>query len=351
MGHIPHSRTKEKYASNKQIVTVNEIPIMMGMDLYSEPTYSQGITLEFLPMAAAGATHDSSWLDTAFAGASPDLRLDFEKAATAVSDFIATKDPTTLLATIKQTRDISWIAEFPMGFHINFPEDLMTPDMKKMLDASIDSIIGHIKEVDPPRLIPEMWSFPQIMYGNWRGLIAPDFILEKPPLQSKKPTPERKRPRLSPATLSPATLSPACDGAGPSTATTATEEADASDSDGSWSDGFRLDKIEKGDHIVIYCSTPQDECALCLPSNKYIFVAKVSSMKLSADAKSMAMKAFFYFNKEKNATLDLQIQKRTQAMTIQETSVLEIFPADASQTLQSLEEDEIITISNFLDSR
>lgn len=336
MGHKKDSRTKERYASNRRRVMLDDAPITMGMEVFDEPTYKQGIQLEFLPMVAAQSTMDTTWLDKAFANAPAGLREDFERASALVSDFVRTKDPEPLSVLLKQSRDISWIEKFPMGFHINFPEQLMTPMTKKILDSSLDIICSTVAEVGEPKLIPELWSFPQIMYGNWRSLMT-DYTqsLEKPPLCNEPPIRERKRPRLIPTDSGPEPV--------------ADSDPAYSDAD-SWSDGFRLDKIEKGDHVVIFCTTPGDKCALALPlpEGSNVFVAKVMTMKVAKDRKSMTLKGKFYFNPTKDATAVLQIEARQQTLVIQETSVLEVMPASEGDTIMQLEQDEIATITTFL---
>jgi hypothetical protein len=237
-----------------------------------------------------------------------------------------------------------------MGFHINFPEQLMTPMSKRILDSSLDIICPAVAEVEEPQLVPELWSFPQIMYGNWRSLLTDTSQpLEKPPLRKVPPSRERKRPRLATEDAEAAT-----------DATDADVDADVdADSDAdSWSDGFRLDKIEKGDHVVIFCTTPGDKCALALPMPegstdppKHVFMAKVMSMKLSQDRKSMTLKGKFYFNPSKDATAVLQIETRQQTLVINETSVLEVMPASEGDMILQLEPEEAllpISASNFL---
>lgn len=357
MGHAPNTKTKEKYAANKTAVSLDDTQVMMGMDLYQEPSYTHGITIEFLPMTAAGSTNDSSWLDNAFAD--DVMKTEFDKVSKNVGDFIESGDPSVLLASTKQTRDISWISKFPIGFHINFPSELMTEAMKTLLDKSIDLLTSQdpedddpfpvISEVDKPNLIPELWSFPQIMYGNWRGLINDQEELAKPPLRPKPNPQTRKRPRLLSSTPTP-TGSPEPE----------IEQDNDSSDDGGWSDGFRLDKIEIGDHIVLYCTKPRDVCALSLPPGagssssqmKYVFIAKVTKISDNAeDPSAKDIRGYFYYNTNKNATEGLSKQKRTQAITIRETSVLDIYPADVGEVLTALEEDEIENIKNLLNSK
>jgi hypothetical protein len=363
MGHKPNSKTKEKYAANKTSVSIDDTLVMMGMDLYQEPSYTHGITIEFLPMAAAGSTNDSSWLDNAFVD--DDMKTEFDNISKKVTDFITTGDSSALLASTKQIRDIAWISKFPMGFHINFPDELMTTPMKTLLDYSIDLLTSQdpedddpfpvISEVDKPNLIPELWSFPQIMYGNWRGLINDEQELAKPPLRPKPTTQTRKRPRLQTTPTPTPTGSPE-----PEDEQDNDTMGDDSSDDGGWSDGFRLDKIEVGDHIVLYCTNPRDICALSLPSGagasssqlKYIFIAKVTKIADNPeDPSAKDIRGYFYYNSSKNATEGLSKQKRTQAITIKETTVLELFPADAAEILTALEDDEIESIRTLLNNK
>lgn len=336
MGHKPKSQTKEKYASNKIRVRVDTEDNRMGMDLYEEATYTTGIILSFLPMASAGSTLDTTWLDTAFAGAPAGYRENFDNMTAVVDGFVRTGDSSNILAKFKQTRDISWMARFPMGFHINFPEELMTHAMKKVLDAALDTMVSGIDEVAEPRFIPELWSSPQVMYGDWRGLLSIDGALAKPPLAKIQKSVARKRPRLVDT--------------GADTGADDTE----SDSDGAWDDGYDLNKIEKGDHVVLFCDKPGDKCALALPGSsskptRYIFVATVRKMK-KGDGK-LTISAKFYYNTEKDATNPLLQETREQRMEITEQTVLNVFAAAEGEVITELLADEITDIGNFLDTR
>lgn len=217
MGHTPTSQMKDKYGSNKDRVIINEDEIAkMGLDVFDGASYenNKGITLEFLPMDVHGCSYDNSWIDTVFRDCenSNAMREDFELTSQYVSNFIEATDFVekeaykNIIAKKFEYKcgDFSWMSEFPMGFYINFPNELVTPGMKKLFDESLDTLCCstssiRIFEVDPPIISPELWSFPQVIYGNWRCLIkSSETGFQKPPLVRIPNThiQSRKRPRL-----------------------------------------------------------------------------------------------------------------------------------------------------------
>lgn len=220
MGHTPTSQMKDKYGSNKDRVMLDDEIAEMGMDVFEVPTYenNKGISLEFLPMDTHGCSYNEKWIENTFKTNENDgnnlMRDNFENISNVTKAFIECNDQVTqekyknILASAFEYRhgNFSWIDEFPMGFYINFPKELVTPKMKVIFDDAIDVLCSSkdgeriIFEVDPPKLIPELWSFPQVVYGNWRQLITCDITsLEKPPvlkITNERQVKSRKRPRL-----------------------------------------------------------------------------------------------------------------------------------------------------------
>lgn len=122
----------------------------------------------------------------------------------------------------------------------------------------------------------------------------------------------------------------------------------------SWDDGVCLDKIEPGDHVVIFCTGPDDPCALALPGpssqvTQYVFLAAVKTTINKKDPKKASFKGYFYFNAAKDATEALTRQSKTQTITIRETSVLEIYEAaKCGEVMDKLTTEEIEGIVEFL---
>jgi hypothetical protein len=206
------------------------------------------------------------------------------------------------------------------------------------------------KRVAKPGLMPEIWCFPQVVYGNWRSLGSSEEDVSDEYQDSIECDKGDSYDKLADdgemneddgdsdgndednldiddeidiqdmmSDDAPGQYVRICD---------TRNCGDSDDSDASWDDGFNLTAIEKGDHLIIYCDNLKDACRLELPNlpGKFVFVAKVDSILMDKDNEKRAkLKGKFYMNKQKNIENDLQLKRKVETMDIHETSVLHIY--------------------------
>jgi hypothetical protein len=343
MGHSTISDMKDQYAKNKEKrVAIGNESTKLGMDIYEDTTNNAHITLEFNVHDNTGVTFDTKWLDETFAGTTENIMQDFIECSTLATAFIDKEEwaqaaITEHLAILYDAIGSSWVSEFPLGLHIKLAPDLVTPTITKIHSEAITNLQQVFKEVPVPSRIPELWSCPQTMYGNWRRLIDDTTpIVVKPPVKKTPvpPPPPKPQPFQAPSP-------PVCD-----------EKDDidtASDTSSvrSWEYGFRVSAIEKKDSIVIYCQHP-DACAMRVAKlgTSYVWIARIKDIKLDKKTeKTATITAQFYYNREKDITKPLKLNKKVEKMTIHETSIINVF---TDETLVRLTKENIKEIIDFM---
>lgn len=322
MGHTDTSQMKERYAENLD-KRVGDCPL--GMDDREVSTDARLIKLEMNVIDEGGCCYDSEWLARAFdKDTHESMKIEFEKVSDLVARFCEEEDMIAYAVLEEHfskhhdtLEDIT--SKLPLGMHIMIPKDMLRNEVvAKVYDDSKKHLESVFAKVKAPRIIPELWSFPQVMYGNWRNLMGvqeKEFIpisclKRKREDHNTQETPE-EQPCKAPKNLG--------------------EEEEEQEQ-------CYCSDIEKGDHVVILCTDPKDACALKLPNvNQYVWIAKADkAMKRSGDFKGR-----FYKNKNKSlvSTSDLTMRSTSETMKIVDDSVVHIFAADHL-------EDFVLTVDN-----
>jgi len=321
MGHTPVSNMKDKYAANKNSrVAIDDDELPLGIDVEATPSDNITIKLEMRTIESSGLVYNTDWLDKAFT-TNTTARKDFEDAAKLADAFL--KDPTTNIMDYFNAShtSIEQLTDTPMGFHIAFKEGMVPGSLDKLYQDA-KAIIGDTSET--PSYTPELWSFPQILYGNWRGLLNKDIMPAPRVVKQQKPAAPTPTPE-------------------PTTHSEPDPESE-SESDEEWDDGFILSDIEPGNYVVIYCSTPKDKSSLKIGDDRYIWLAKCVNIKFMKT--KTVMTARLMFNKEHNPLLTMQENKKTESITITPRSVINVY---CDEVLTKLEQSDLDELNEFLD--
>ena len=321
MGHSVTSMMKERYAKNLEN-RVGDCPL--GMDNYETATNAKVISLEMRVIGDMGCSYDTKWLDESF-GDRDDMKSEFVMVSDLVERFCENDD----LEAYQQLKDhfhethVNFgIKDLPIGTHIAIPGNMLrTDDAKKLYESSRDGVSEGFKKVNEPRIVPELWSFPQVMYGNWRKLLdvaekykSKDFIIE----------PSRKR-----------AADTTCD---EKVEKKLREERVSKEEEEEGGDACCCADIEKGDHVVILCADSKDACALRLPNiDKYVWVGKADrGMKRSGEFKG---KLYRDANGKKRLDGSLVMKKDSETIEIIDDSVVHIFAAEPGVKFELSEEN------------
>lgn len=320
MGHVTGSSVTQRYTENKDArVIVDDTQVKLGMDVYTAATNNKQIALEFMPIAGRGIVYDESWLDTAFADAPSSVMKDFVECANIVKEFIEGKGEDKAWAVEEIMKRVAepaeeWWKEVPFGLHVKLPEALTPGPLRTLYDVSIGFLSKMFAGVPKPIIIPEIWSFPQIIYGNWRPLIGDTVFTMPLVVDAGGGEVNKKRGR------------DCGKGGGRGRGEEAVEEEEDESSVMSWEDGFDLKKVEKGDTIIINCEE-SDGFTMRVGNTKFnVWVAQVVSLKMSkVTPGSLSVRAKFLFNPSKDITHTMRVNKKIRSVTVAETSMVEVY--------------------------
>ena len=342
MGHTSISNVKDEYAANKdKRAMIGEERMELGMDHITTDACNT-IPLHFSPVQQGGLVFDTDWLDAAFKtdehGADEAdsskvkaFRKDFVSTAKLVRTWIEKKKDGTkegkekakeaydkLMAKHDDIPD-DWYNEIPLGLNLSLPDVLCPPSLRSIHDDAVKALKGVFDEVDVPSKVPELYSFPQVFYGDWRVLIgestqAKVFIAPSTDEQNKK----RKRKNGSQG------------GASKKKVPTPVPESDTNSEEASDLDQptrFPYDRMEKGSVAVIFCSNP-DACAMPVKmddgTTHHVWIAKVTEHVEDNDG-SYKIIGVFMHNATKVITepLNLRTSDRVFCKTVHD--ILEVY--------------------------
>ena len=196
------------------------------------------------------------------------------------------------------------------------------------------------EDVEAPTIIPEIWSFPQVQYGNWRGLLKlkDDDIREyaeklaQEEAQGVQTSNKRKLKSI----------------AGSSKASSSKASSSKASSSKSKKKGLTLDDIitfetiEPENHVVILCLEP-DKWALKIPNTqpaKYVWIAKAHTCDILKSGIRANFNGKFMFNATKELDKPLQLDNKSQTIQIKETAIIKVY-LDEELTLDDSDIKEI----------
>jgi len=341
MGHSELSNTKDQYAANKDNrVKFKDSTLPLGHDIYPARPTAPTIPLEMVPVSESGITHTPTWLEKL----PPEHAATLTEANDLANAYLSAPSAETLSALTdyfsEHHTDPTDILP-PIGFDITFKQTMVTDELMSIFNSSKEKLspTQNTSTTPIPTRIPEIWSMPQILYGNFQNLLetsTEDEICD--------PEQEQEHSAENPENEDP-----------PENASEEEEEGDDESSDGlSWDDGFKLNQIEPSNHIVIYCTNPRDKSALQItidttdpPQTHYIWVAKCVNIQIrpNTDNKQAKISAYLYYNKEKDPSKPLSLNNKKETIIIEERSVIDVY---TDTSLSNLDPDNISDIKTFL---
>lgn len=167
MGHTKTSFMKDKYAKNlNQRVIIDGVMSLLGSDVV-DTSFSEEIPLAFLPVRGS-IVHTK--LDGSIPTAIIEELREIKGHLKNVFENHASLGNNAYLAS-KLPRDIPMLKEhlsqIPLGSHFEFKEELMSDKMRDDLQACLATIHTYFETVEKPDKVPVLWSYPQIIYGEW----------------------------------------------------------------------------------------------------------------------------------------------------------------------------------------
>lgn len=358
MGHEPNSNTKNRYASKNERVNLQDTQIPLGVDVVNQPTNPKLIQLEMVTIDETGCTYQSDWLKH-LDDAPLSIRQDFLATHERVKNFI--DDPSNSPVTTNTTDpvfDIEGFKKIPLGFNLAFNPKMVTKEMTSLFTTAKDTLTTYFKTPEAPNIIPELWSFPQIQYGNWRHLlsipyqtfpVAPSNIIQK------------DKPGPSGVTNTPTNISDNAsndsapeDQPGPSNVNTIPQNRSEDGSEDEDYDGeLDLSKIEPGNFIVVKCDNPSDgdRLRLLIDPSIFVWVCKVHSIRPNKTLpNTYNIEVTYYINREKDITKPLKKKKTTKKvkdkMQISQWSVMDIYTTEDDNI--DIDENNIKDLVDFI---
>ena len=352
MGHTDTSTVNEDYAENRQkrVTVLGEI-LPIGIDIMKQVTDEAIIPLEF-KLVTGGILYDPSFLESI---EDSKVRMEFEQVTDLVTKFIETGDLNAkqtlfdLVATpfpdqnakhrIRQAKHkamLTYLTHIPLGTHFTFPNAMFPPNVRDEFNAVKSKLEEVFKTVTLPEntLVPEVWSFPQVVFGNWRQSptkqIASIIINPKEnAILPKKPTEDRipKRPR-SPKQTEEDRI--------PKRPRSPKEPEEIE-----WD--IIPSEIEKGDIVVILCSKV-DKSSFTLPNipEKTVWIAK--AVKYYPATKKFT--GIFMYNKTHNPKDTWVSSKKQESLYIEDYDIMEIFSPtnDDGSPINSFDDESMTLI-------
>lgn len=338
MGHTFTSNVKDQYAKNNNRVNIDDKNLAIGMDVFENATDPKIIPFEFNDLENSRPTYNRSWLETAFKD-NKEMQFDFESTHVMVNKMLDGEDDDTktiLLDRLKETSILEWLKHLPFGDHLKLSAKLYPTEFFELFTNARQGVREYFTVVNEPSCIPELWSFPQIVYGNWRKL-----------LNIKDATPP-------PIECIPKEAVTKSDGDYPMSDSDSDSDIE-SESDNGWSDGFEISNIEPNNIVVICCENSKDMCALRVPllEDAFVWIVRVKSInilrKRTSDGLKMAnIKGIFFKNKERDFTQTV-LPSITTSIKVCETSVFHIFEEDNANV--TLDDSQVEEITNFIKTR
>lgn len=306
MGHTSISDTKDEYAANRgNRASLNGTPLPLGMDHITTEACTT-IPLHFSPIDRGGLVFAARWKDEVFSAAhdgyEEGFRVDFEHTADLVKAWLVDDDDDAkkALSAMAEGMDRKWYKTIPLGTHIKLPEALCPRDLRDMYDASVKTLSTYFAKVDEPELIPELYAFPQVYYGDWRKLIGKDTDAD---VYIEKPTDgdsgtnninarQRRQKRASKSARSPAVPTPQA-----ASDTQEEEHVEADEPERL----FKYDYMEVGSIAAVICRKP-DKAAMPIAMNdegdfRHIWLVKVTKHTEHVDG-SYTIKGWFMYNEK-----------------------------------------------------
>jgi hypothetical protein len=351
MGHTPISNMKDEYAKNKAArATFDGQDLALGMDHITDDACVT-IPLHFTPVDQGGLVFQPQWLDTLFAGEADegvraDFIEDFTQCHELVKSWIEGESPDESKAdlltrvTNRDINPISWHKQIPFGAHIIIPTALCPEGLRQMYDNAVECLESIFRAVEVPNRVPELYSFPQVFYGDWQVLIgrsssantyihkvdAEDDVArsEVAPGVAPRAPPKKKRRKQQSAVVDAVEPAPIVDDY--------IEDIE-----------YRYDTIEVGDTVVILCRQPKDKAALRI-GEKFVWLVTVQKHTEFHDG-SYEIKGKFLFNPEKDITLPLTKSVVDRVVCRHVKDVIEVYAAEDEFVLT---DDDITKLSDLL---
>jgi len=302
MGHTDTSNTKDWYAKDNSRVLYNGVQIELADELGDD----DDVKLEFRPVANVGGfVFDEAWMDKAFEGSPNGIREDFEKSVNLVCRFLEGDRIEAMDA--KEEMQIKFCNDhrklkslkLPLGTRITLPEGRSTVEMQedylKDLNIVKEIYCGMEDEEGNASKIVEISNFPQIVYGNMRGLIAEDHV--QLPMKVVEPQPKI----------------------------------------------WVIQDIEPEDYVVLRCSKKMnnDKCAFRFGSDTYLWIVRFDEWEFMDHSKDIyRLKGWFLWNAEKDILngSDFKMKRKTETIQICEGDILDIY---IDEVLTKLDENNI----------
>lgn len=325
MGHTDLSRlAEEHYAESdfQRVCDANGEPLKLGVDTGVDIWNIRGIRIEHVP-------HHGSAFNPSFLADKEAMQQELSETEKKVRMLLGSK------GVLEEGEWVSWddmknkgraqrvsemfedFSKIPFGMDIRFPEGTLSEEAKTLWDETKQKLEEIFEGVSRKRddLIPEVGTWPQVIYGDWSSLVnMPNKYLAPPP----KPKPAKKTATLkAKGVVMKKKAAKAKEVAQP-----LVEEPNADEPMDDFQ-MFRRNEIQPGDHVVILIPEEGgDEWALPLPrTNRKVWYAKAKNPPFN---KKDGFRGVFLSNEEESLMLPFT-KKHHDVVYMEDESILAIY--------------------------
>jgi hypothetical protein len=167
LGHFQTSFMKNRYGNNlNQRVSVDNVMSLLGCDVMNTAS-DDSIPLSFNGNIGA-IKQDAIPKDMP-----SEIIYDLRAVKKDLSDFLRgnkkMEDISELIVRIPTSQEqfLQELKQIPFGSHVSFREKLLTTNIDNDLQKSLATIHPFFAEVEKPAKVPLIWSYPQIIFGEW----------------------------------------------------------------------------------------------------------------------------------------------------------------------------------------
>jgi hypothetical protein len=349
MGHTAISNMKDRYAGNPEraTITIDEetYSLPLGTDKkLQRPENVLQIQHEYKPLNKP-INPNVSFLSTI---KDKDIVKDIKNTTSLVTQYL-NGDAVIhdLLNYFKEYHTDDDDLKMELGLSISLPPALACSKMRNMFTEMLDSI-SQVFQYEYPTSDQtiEIYSLPDLVYGNWQGLLESTTKNKQKTYSSQEITLFDKDLKTSQKEQDVLNDEDNMDEENDDNSKESDNEAQESDNEAQENDNdkqkeenniktrkrnmyddrhenqikkvkpndiMKSSSIVKGDVIIINCDDEEDPCTLHLPcQSAMVWISRV----ISFDAQTKIFKGAFYQNNQKDITLPLQLQRKQQSFEL-----------------------------------
>jgi hypothetical protein len=313
MGHTDVSQIYKQYAENLMArAALNGQPLVLGSDVIKNNP-SELIPLEF-DVLKGSVKINKTFEDKI---KNKVVREDFCETAKLVSDYLENNDVEAFNELRNRAGKLSRkemeteIGKIPFGINFDFPNELIPEKMRENILEVRSELAGFLncRSNDSSKLL--LWSYTQIMYGNWAHIKRGEDLERKPKSIVLMPIAEKGEDKVGEDEYEEDEY----------------EETDSLDFEDI---ADIVDEIGKGNYICVY-TNKKDHDSMVIPSlNKNVWLIEVTNIskkkvKLNNGDYGLSISGYRFINKEQDISLPFKKTNKIITIIVTNDSLLKIY--------------------------